>query len=228
MRIVFFTGAGVSKESGIPTFRGIDGKWNDFDPKEVAHKNAWRYGDRSKIIDFHNKLRKMVNTSEPNQAHKDIASAFACGHDVWVVTQNVDDLHERGGMPEDRVIHLHGHIMYATDGISKYKVQGDMTVPAPRGQSHRPCVVWFGEAPENIDFSDDLIRSADVIVVVGSTLEVWPAAGLVIESAEHKRKIIVDPEMPADLASANHVEHLSVPASEGVRTALSMLGIDIA
>jgi NAD-dependent deacetylase len=227
MRITFFTGAGISKESGIPTFRGEDGKWNSFDPNEVAHKNAWRYGDRSKIIRFHNELRRLVASSEPNAAHLDIAKAHSAGHDVWVVTQNIDDLHERSGLPVDRILHLHGEIMAAHDGIRKYRIEGDMPVPEKRGMSHRPHVVWFGESPENMDVADDLVRSSDVVVVVGSTLEVWPAAGLVIDSAEHKRKIVVDPNMPEDLAACQHVEHVAEAASTGVREALGMIGINI-
>lgn len=220
MKVIFFTGSGISKESGLDTFRGDDGTWESYDVKDVAHANAWRYGNKARIIEFHNLLRKKVLAAAPNAAHAAIAE-LSKTDDVWVITQNIDDLHERAGVPYDRVIHLHGEILYATDGISRYEIREDMPIPEGR-KSDRPDIVWFGEQPKMVDVAEELIGSADVIIIVGTSLGVWPAAGLVLE-VHHKSKIVVDPGVPEPLSDMQNTVHIQKEATAGVIEAIETI-----
>jgi len=193
--IVLISGAGISQESGIKTFRDADGLWNSYRIEEVASPDAWER-DPQLVLDFYNMRRKQLYEVEPNKAHFDLA-ALEQWFDVQIITQNVDDLHERAG--STKVLHLHGELkkvrstrdpdlVYALDGW-ELKL-GDC---CEKGSQLRPHIVWFGEPVPLIMEATSLIRRADVVVVVGTSLQVYPAAGLLQYAPSRAPKFLVDP-----------------------------------
>jgi NAD-dependent deacetylase len=181
MNIVFFTGAGISEESGIPTFRtGENSIWNRYDPDIVCNVRAWPY-HKEKILSFFNEVRSTVEKCESNYAHFDIAN-LEHKHNVTVITTNIDNLHEKAG--SSNVIHLHGNIFESCD-INYHHTEpchtdiniGDVH---PKSNSQlRHNVVMFGEMPYQLDYAQRIISEANILVVVGTSLSVYPAAGLV-------------------------------------------------
>lgn len=227
-KVLFFTGAGVSEESGIPTFRDRLGLWNISDPNEVASKNAWRE-NRERVLDFHNRLRKMVLESVPNTAHEQIAE-MEKHFEVSIVTQNVDDLHERAG--STFVIHLHGSIMEARSTLNPSLVfpwRRDILIgnKCMRGSQLRPNVVWFGEEL-NEDLVEDCIskiRECDVLVVVGTSLSVYPANSLLDYLDSHKKLILLDPNAESiDVDKKFNVTRISKKAMDGISDVRKLLG----
>lgn len=195
--IVVFSGAGISAESGLPTFRGADGLWRNHSVYEVATPEAWAR-DPQLVLDFYNERRQLLRTVEPNPAHRALAK-LEQHHNVVVVTQNVDDLHERGG--SSQVIHLHGELMKARSSERESLVyplaerdiaMGDV---CELGSQLRPHVVWFGEAVHHTDAACAAIAEADVLLVVGTSLSVYPAAGFITLAPEHAERYIVAPEL---------------------------------
>ena len=195
MRIVFFTGAGISAESGLATFRDSGGLWEQYRIEDVATPEAFT-GNPERVLHFYDLRREQVLQARPNAAHRAIAALepFA---EVQVVTQNVDDLHERAG--STRVLHLHGEILKARSTADPSVVvpvvgpllkRGDL---CPLGSQLRPHIVWFGEEVPLMEAATKLVARADVLVVVGSSLQVWPAAGLVHAASSHARIHVVDP-----------------------------------
>ena len=187
-KIVVLTGAGVSAESGISTFRDSNGLWENHNVEDVASIEGW-YRNPSLVLDFYNQRRAQLPTVRPNAAHLAIAS-LEDEFDVTVVTQNVDNLHERAG--STRIIHLHGELTKVRpencyndrDGYSEATVFdigadavhiGDL---APNGAQLRPHIVWFGEAVPKIEAAIDAVEAADMVLIVGTSLQVYPAAGL--------------------------------------------------
>lgn len=187
-KITVLTGAGVSAESGISTFRDSDGLWENHNVEDVASIEGW-YRNKALVLDFYNARRAQLADVRPNAAHLAIASLEE-EYDVTVVTQNVDNLHERAG--STRVIHLHGELTKVrpenccneSDGFSEQTVfdigsdavhVGDL---APNGAQLRPHIVWFGEAVPKIEQAIDAVEAADIILIVGTSLQVYPAAGL--------------------------------------------------
>ncbi|CAN5608472.1 NAD-dependent deacylase [soil metagenome] len=180
MKIVAFTGAGISKESGLDTFRK-GGTWDNLNVRDVAYVDRWWRSDedRQRMLDFYNRRRQEVRSAQPNDAHRALAELEKEGHRVTVITQNIDDLHERAG--STRVIHLHGEIMKARpDGDEETLVA--WTEDLNLGHLHeevqlRPHVVWFGEGLPRFDeaFEAATDPDVDVLIVVGTTLEVGPA-----------------------------------------------------
>ena len=187
--IVVLTGAGVSAESGISTFRDNGGLWDKFDPQVVASIDGWRK-DKALLLDFYNIRRKELAGVKPNAAHLAIA-ALEDRYNVDVITQNVDNLHERAG--STRVLHLHGELTKVrpedscneNDGFSEAKVfdigYGEIFLgdKSPDGVQLRPHIVWFGEAVPKIGKAIDIVSRADILLIVGSSLSVYPAAGLI-------------------------------------------------
>ena len=194
-RIVFFTGAGISAESGLRTFRDSDGLWEEYRIEDVATPEAWRR-DPALVLDFYNKRREQVLRAEPNPAHfaiSDLAKSF----DVDVVTQNIVDLHERAGSAQ--VMHLHGEILKARSTKDPRLVTpingptlglGDRCV---LGSQLRPHIVWFGEEVPMLGSAADIIAQADVLVIVGSSLQVYPAASLVHYAPKRCTIHLIDP-----------------------------------
>ena len=187
-KITVLTGAGVSAESGISTFRDSDGLWENYNVEDVASIEGW-YRDKSLVLDFYNKRRAQLSEVRPNPAHDAIAS-LETEYDVTVVTQNVDNLHERAG--STKVIHLHGELTKVRpenccnemDAFSEETVFDIGTGPivlgdlAPNGAQLRPHIVWFGEAVPKIEAAIDAVEAADILLIVGTSLQVYPAASL--------------------------------------------------
>jgi len=194
-KIVVFTGAGVSAESGIKTFRDHDGLWENHKISEVATPDAWRHNPKL-VLDFYNERRKQLLSAKPNQAHKLIAQLQG-KYDVHVITQNIDDLHEKAG--SKKVIHLHGELMKCRSTLNPnliYTLKSwklNIGDKCELGSQLRPHVVWFGEAVPNMEIAYEVASKADVFIVVGSSLTVYPAAGLVNFVSNNSKKYLIDP-----------------------------------
>lgn len=217
-KIVVFTGAGVSAESGIPTFRDSDGLWNKHIADEVASLTGWRK-DREKVLNFHNDFVKEFSKCEPNDAHK-ILAQLEEKYDVIVVTQNIDDLHEKGG--STNVIHIHGNIAESKSSANPdltFPLKGDIKIgdKAPDGSQLRHNTVLFEESLPTIEFKKAIkaIENADVLIIIGTSLQVYPAAGLVAYF-QGEKIYVIDPN-PVLLAPAEGREFITEPASKGVK-----------
>lgn len=200
-KIVVFSGAGMSAESGINTFRDSDGLWENYKIEDVATPEAWLRNPEM-VQDFYNQRRKNILDAQPNSAHQIIAD-LEKSFEVQVITQNIDDLHERAG--SQQVLHLHGNIrlaksskpnaQYSTDFYHIYGWQLDLEKDrCPEGYPLRPHVVWFGEAVPAYEEAVDLIQHADIFIVIGSTLSVYPVAGLIHEISKHCEAYYIDPQ----------------------------------
>jgi NAD-dependent deacetylase len=198
-KIVFFSGAGMSAESGISTFRDSGGLWEKYEINEVATPEAWRRNP-DLVTDFYNQRRKQIIETSPNAAHNFITS-LEDQFDVTIITQNIDDLHERAG--STNILHLHGNIRLAkSSGPNQekklYPIDGwELTKNdlCEEGYRLRPHVVWFGEAVPALEDAIPLIESADVFVVIGTSLQVYPAAGLIHYAPKTATKILIDPNL---------------------------------
>jgi NAD-dependent deacetylase len=195
--LVVLTGAGVSAESGLKTFRDSDGLWMGYDVYEVASPHGW-HKNKELVLDFYNQRRKEVAKASPNAAHKAIADLEKY-FTVTVITQNIDDLHERAG--SKKVIHLHGEIFKMRserDGNTFYEINDDIHLgdKAPDGFQLRPHVVWFGEQVPMIEEAANVLPSADIFILVGTSLQVYPAAGLIEYLPHGIPKYIIDKNPP--------------------------------
>lgn len=197
-KLVVFSGAGISAESGIKTFRDSDGLWEEYEISEVATPEAWMRNP-ALVSEFYNLRRKQVLQSKPNQAHislVDLEKYF----DVQIITQNIDDLHERAG--STNVLHLHGEIKKSRSTSHPhliYDIEGwqlKLGDKCEKGSQLRPHIVWFGEEVPNMKPAYDLIKKADILIVVGSSLSVYPAAGLVFHASDKSMKYLIDPGEP--------------------------------
>ena len=225
--LVFLTGAGVSAESGIPTFRDENGLWRNHDCMELASIEGF-IKDPQAVLDFYNERRKNLDTVEPNEAHRVIAS-LESRFNVTVVTQNVDDLHERAG--SQRVLHLHGELRKVTSSIDKYNPKCIEEWPldkpiklgdkAADGSQVRPYIVWFGENLSNeYSLAVNAISQADILVVIGTSLTVSPACFLVNYATKAELKYIIDPHISSDYVPAGF-ELIKEIASDGMKTLTS-------
>ena len=214
-RVVVLSGAGMSAESGLRTFRDNNGLWEDHRVEDVATPEAWRR-DRALVLRFYNERRRALLSAEPNEGHRVIAG-WEKDHRVTVITQNVDDLHERAG--STRVVHLHGELMKArstADSSLVYPMQGwEMKEGdcCEKGSQLRPHIVWFGEDVPLMPEAEKVFATAELLVVVGTSLQVYPAAGLVFRAPGGARRILIDPHPPA----FDGFEIFSCGASEGLR-----------
>jgi len=197
-KLVVLTGAGISAESGLKTFRDSDGLWEGYDIEEVATPEGW---ERNPVLvqEFYNMRRKSVLEAEPNAAHYALAKLEE-KYDVTIVTQNIDDLHERAGSTQ--VVHLHGIITKSQSSKNPrltYPIKGwelRMGELCRLGSQLRPHVVWFGEMVPMIEPSAKICSEADVFILVGSSLAVYPAAGLINYVPANVPKYIIDPKIP--------------------------------
>lgn len=216
-KLVVLTGSGISAESGLATFRDSGGLWEGFNVHEVASIKGW-YADRSKVLKFYNLRRRQASQAQPNKGHealKELEEYF----DVIVITQNVDDLHEKAG--SSNIIHLHGELTKARSeddpneiieiGYQEIKL-GDKSGD---GAQLRPAIVWFGEMVPMIEKATLEVMEADILLVIGTSLAVYPAAGLVNYAPEGIPKYIVDPSDP-ELFSYEGWTHIRKTATEGV------------
>ena len=230
-RLVVLTGAGVSAESGISTFRDSDGLWENFKVDDVATIEGW-YRNPALVLDFYNARRAYLPTVKPNAAHLAIAG-LERDYEVVVVTQNVDNLHERAG--STRIIHLHGELTKVRpedcfndrDGYSEetvFDIGSDavhLGDKAPNGAQLRPHIVWFGEAVPKIEQAIDAVEAADILLIVGTSLQVYPAAGL-YRYARHDIPIyIIDPkDVPVRDSRISHIKEV---ATKGMETFKNMV-----
>lgn len=224
-KITVLTGAGVSAESGISTFRDSDGLWENYRVEDVASIEGW-YRNPGLVLDFYNARRAQLASVKPNAAHLAIAE-LEKDYDVTVVTQNVDNLHERAG--STRIIHLHGELTKVRpenccndrDGYSESAVFdigsepvhiGDM---APNGAQLRPHIVWFGEAVPKIEAAIDAVEAADILLIVGTSLQVYPAAGLYRYAGMDTPIYIIDPkELQVRDGRLTHIREVATKGME--------------
>ncbi len=221
-KLVVFSGAGMSAESGISTFRDSNGLWENYDIQQVATPEAWQR-DPALVQRFYNERRKNILEAKPNEAHQYIAK-LQDYFDVQVITQNIDDLHERAG--SSNVLHLHGNIRLAKStgpnaqfttqfyDINGWKLDLEQDF-CPDGYPLRPHVVWFGEAVPAYDEAIQLVQSADIFIVIGSTLSVYPVAALVHEISDQCKAYYID--LNADHLRVPHrYELLKMSATQGM------------
>lgn len=222
-RIVILTGSGVSAESGLLTFRDSGGLWENHDIYEVASPQGWRK-DPALVLDFYNKRRAQAALAQPNTGHVAIAE-MQQRFGAQLITQNVDDLHERAG--SEQVLHLHGELRkvrsttdpgYISDVGSTAINVGDV---CPQGGQLRPHIVWFGESVPLIDVAAQWCREAHILIVAGTSLEVYPAAGLVDMLPEGAVVFVVDPQLPP--IHNREVIHIAQKASTGLPEVLKRI-----
>lgn len=215
-KLVVLTGAGISAESGLQTFRDSDGLWEGYRVEEVATIQAWRK-DPELVLEFYNMRRRSVLGAIPNAAHTGLA-ALEKDFEVTIITQNIDDLHERAG--SSKVVHLHGEILKMRSEANHQQVipiTGDIRLGdrAEDGHQLRPHIVWFGEPVPMMETAIPLVKMADIFVVVGTSLVVYPAAGLVDYAKREVPKFIIDKKIPYTSRVENLIT-IEKPATEGV------------
>lgn len=225
-KLVILTGAGVSAESGISTFRDNGGLWDKYDPQEVASIDGW-YKNPGLLLDFYNIRRKELKNVSPNAAHFEIAE-LQNKFNINVITQNVDNLHERAGSAN--VLHLHGELTKVRpenccneeDGFSEKSVfdigYGEIHLgdKAPNGHQLRPHIVWFGEPVPKIERAIDIVSNADILLIVGTSLSVYPAAGLYRYAPIDIPVYIIDPE--SIKVRDSRLKQIQEKATEGMKT----------
>ena len=222
-KLTVLSGAGMSQESGLKTFRDMGGLWEQYDVTEVASPEAWER-DPALVLRFYNQRRKQLFEVEPNAGHLGIAR-LEQWFDVDVVTQNVDNLHERAG--SSRVLHLHGELIKARSTIDPFLVYEldhwalDLGDLCEKGSQLRPHIVWFGEAVTEIPKAIRIVEQADILVVIGTSLAVYPAAGLVNYVQKGTPIFVVDPGKPA--VHQPNVFYIKEKAGKGVELLLEEL-----
>ncbi len=222
-KLVVLTGAGISAESGLRTFRDSDGLWEGYNVEDVATPRAWRR-DPQLVLNFYNERRKNVAEAKPNAAHIGLAeleSDFA----VHIITQNIDDLHERAG--SSNVLHLHGEIFKMCSDVDRScvtDIRGDIKLGdvTEKGHQFRPDIVWFEEPVPMIERAMMVVAEADIFVVVGTSLQVYPAAGLVQYAPPFSKKFIIDKKIPY-ISGGNSITVIEQAATEGVKMLQKLL-----
>ncbi len=224
-KIVILTGAGISAESGLKTFRDADGLWEGHDVMEVATPQGWE-ANQELVLDFYNQRRKQLLNVQPNAAHKALVKLEE-KFEVTIITQNIDDLHERAG--SSKIIHLHGELLKARSSVNENDIQewkkdikvGDLCA---RNSQLRPHVVWFGEAVPLLDVAAMAVMQADYVLIVGTSMQVYPAAGLMDYAPDKAKLYFIDPR-PNVRSSAN-LKVIAENASTGVPTLVDQLLAD--
>lgn len=216
-KLVVLTGAGISAESGLATFRDSGGLWEGYRVEDVATPEAWRRNPEL-VLEFYNQRRKSALAAKPNRGHE-ILAELQNDFDVTVITQNVDDLHERAG--SEKVIHLHGSLFESRSTLDPsliYKINGwelKMGEKCERGSQLRPNIVWFGEMVAMMEVAAFETSLADIFLVVGTSMVVYPAAGLIHEVPREVPKYIVDPKIPEVIPMSN-LHFIAEKASVGM------------
>lgn len=216
-KIVVLTGAGVSAESGLRTFRDHDGLWHNYRVEDVATPQAWEK-DMDLVLEFYNERRKGLLEAKPNAAHLALAR-LEKKYDVQIITQNVDDLHERGG--STKVLHLHGELRKArstADPSLVYELEGyelKRGDQCEKGSQLRPHIVWFGEAVPLMPLAARMCSEADLCIIIGTSLQVYPAAGLLHYVFQGAPKYYIDPKAVA-VPFVDNLEIIQKTAGEGV------------
>lgn len=227
--LVVLSGAGISAESGLSTFRDNNGLWDQYRVEDVATPEGW-VRNPEMVTEFYNQRRKQLPTVQPNRAHQLLAE-LEQQYEVDIITQNVDDLHERAG--STRVLHLHGELCKVTSSLQpndptqirvlspeEYEMKcGDK---AADGSPLRPYIVWFGEAVPNIEPATKICETADIFLVIGTSLNVYPAAGLLYYVPAGVPIYLIDPAQ-VTVPSGTHVSHIRSGASEGMEKLMTLL-----
>ncbi len=222
-KLVVLSGAGISAESGLKTFRDSDGLWEGYNVQEVATPGAWQK-DPQLVLEFYNMRRRDIARASPNAAHVNLAR-LEQDFDVHIITQNIDDLHERAG--SSRVVHLHGEIFKMRSEKNEtliHEIRGDIRMGdcAEDGAQLRPHIVWFEENVPMIGPAAALVRSADIFVVIGTSLLVYPAAGLLQYAGYGAHKFIIDKKIPA-LPDIHHLKKIEKAATLGTEELIAIL-----
>ncbi len=225
-KIIVLSGAGISEESGLKTFRDIDGLWMGYNISDVATPGAF-YKNPGLVLDFYNMRRKEVAKAKPNSAHEGLAE-LEKWYDVTIITQNIDDLHERGG--SSKVIHLHGEIFKMCSSNNKsvdFSIREEIKLGdlASDGFQMRPSIVWFEEEVPMIPVAIELIKRAEIFILIGTSLQVYPAASLIHYIPQNTPKYIIDKKIPPIFNNPN-VHLMEKPATEGVQELINILAIN--
>ncbi|MFM8743100.1 MAG: SIR2 family NAD-dependent protein deacylase [Cytophagales bacterium] len=223
-KLIVLTGAGISAESGLATFRDSGGLWEGYQVEDVATPEAWRK-NQELVLEFYNQRRKAALEAKPNRGHAilaDLQNYF----DVIIITQNVDDLHERAG--SRNVVHLHGSLFESRstlDPTLTYKIEGwelNRGDKCERGSQLRPNIVWFGEAVPMMETAAQIAATSDIFLIVGTSLVVYPAARLIDYVPDQVKKYVVDPKKP-DVLHVPNLEFVTDMASVGLAKVKSLL-----
>ncbi|WP_396211666.1 SIR2 family NAD-dependent protein deacylase [Flavobacterium sp.] len=216
-KLIVLTGAGISAESGIKTFRDADGLWEGHDVMEVASPEGW-LKNKELVLDFYNQRRRQLQTVEPNIGHKTLAK-LESDFDVHIITQNVDDLHEKAG--SSKVLHLHGELLKVRSTknenyILDWNLDLNIGDVDPNGNQLRPHIVWFGEAVPALEQAIEITQQADYFVIIGTSMQVYPAAGLLHYTNKNVPIFYIDPKPTTIYDLANLLEIIPMNATEGV------------
>jgi len=224
-RVIVLTGAGISAESGVKTFRDHDGLWEGHDVMKVASPQGWQ-DDQALVLDFYNQRRKQLLDVKPNKGHLNLVK-LEKQYEVHIITQNVDDLHERAG--SKNILHLHGELLKVRSTIreeliyewKKELLEGDL---CEKGYQLRPHIVWFGEAVPKLEEAIQLVSKADTVVIIGTSLQVYPAASLISYAPPKAQIIYIDPKpfISHELKLRNH-QIIDEIASVGTDILLNIL-----
>ncbi|MDY0089855.1 MAG: NAD-dependent deacylase [Flavobacteriaceae bacterium] len=223
-KLVVLTGAGMSAESSISTFRDSDGLWENHDVMEVASIEGW-HKNPSLVLDFYNKRRAQLKEVKPNKGHL-ILAELEKEYNITIVTQNVDNLHEKAGSSD--IIHLHGELTkvrgeFSSDESIHWEDDLSIGQKNEKGEQLRPDIVWFGEAVQKIEEAARIVSQADILLIIGTSLQVYPAAGLLHYAKPHVPVYYIDPK-PANIYDlANPLEVISKGSSEGMEILKKML-----
>ena len=225
-KLVVLSGAGISAESGIKTFRDHDGLWENYRIEDVATYDAW-LNNKELVIDFYNQRRMQLKEVNPNNAHL-ILAEMEKDFDVHIITQNVDDLHERAG--STKILHLHGELRKVRSeknddeiidiGYSEIKI-GDK---CSQGFQLRPHIVWFGEAVPMMEDAVHIIHTADIVAIIGTSMQVYPAAGLIHYAPAHAHCFYIDPSAKA-ISGVRNLNVIAEKAGIGVQKMKEMLNV---
>lgn len=222
--IVVFTGAGVSAESGLKTFRDSDGLWENYRIEDVATLDAW-HKNPELVLQFYNMRRKQNMEAKPNKAH-DLIAALEKFYKVTVITQNIDDLHERSG--SSNVLHLHGEIMKVRSSVDEnliypiHKWELQMGERCEKGSQLRPHIVWFGEAVPMMEKAIEILHTADIFIVIGTSLVVYPAASLAYYAPPGISKYLIDPGNFSSEIISQYI-HIKKKATDGMQELYDVL-----
>jgi len=227
-KIVVFSGAGMSAESGLKTFRDSGGLWEQYRIEDVATPEAWS-ANPELVLEFYNMRRVQAFHANPNEAHK-ILAELESDYDVSIITQNVDNLHERAG--STHVLHLHGEldkVRSVSDPSYIRKMHGkpiELGDTCPNGGQLRPHIVWFGEEVPGMDQAHELVRSAEVMIVIGTSLQVYPAAGLVYALPDSAYGVYIDLRASSSVNIPSNFKTMNYTANVGLENLLSELKLE--
>jgi len=223
--LVVLTGAGISAESGLKTFRDSGGLWEGYNVYDVANPNGWAKNPKL-VLDFYNMRRRDAIAAKPNAAHFGLVE-LENDFNVQIITQNVDDLHERAG--SKNVLHLHGELLKMRSEKDLYheeikEILGDIHLGdiAPDGGQYRPHIVWFEEDVPMLEYAIDIVQKADIFVVIGTSLQVYPAAGLISFTPEESELFIIDKQIPK-ISNKYKINAIESSASDGVTQLATIL-----